>query len=146
MSNTNNDIEVLRFAQLLAKLDAPLPISDAMEQADPRKNGRGRVPMSEYLSKWFASQVTLGSGAFKRQKPNMSAKKAYNMLHYPEGRVWIAEALGADTDLVQRVADKALTIPRSSSAALTKGPFRNGFVLSQLPWELIAPLAKSRLG
>lgn len=134
---SDTDIEVRRFARLLAKLDAHLPISDAMEQADPQKNGRWWSSQREHMSRWFASQATTGSGAFTRQEPNVSAKTTYNRLQHPEGLVWIAEALGADTDLVQRVADEALTIPRRS---------RSAFVRSHLPWELIAQLAKSRLG
>ncbi len=131
------DIDVRRFAKLLAKLDAHLPISDAMEHADPQKNGRWWSSQREHMSSWFASQATTGSGAYTRQEPNLSAKTTYNRLQSPEGLIWIAEALGADTALVQRVAEEALTIPRRS---------RSAFIRSYLPWELIAQLAKSRQG
>ena len=135
MSDT--DIDVRRFAKLLAKLDEHLPISDAMEQADSQKNGRWWSSQREHMAEWFATQATTGSVAFMRQEPNVSAKTTYNRLQHPEGLVWIAEALGADTDLVQRVADEALTVPRRS---------RSAFVRSHLSWELVAQLAKSRLG
>ncbi|MEW6891931.1 hypothetical protein V3M60_10270 [Trueperella pyogenes] len=89
------DIDVRRFAKLLAKLDAHLPISDAMEHADPQKNGRWWSSQREHMSSWFASQATTGSGAYTRQEPNLSAKTTYNRLQSPEGLIWIAEALGA---------------------------------------------------
>lgn len=81
--------------------------------------------------------ASTSGGAFTRQEPNVSAKRAYNRLQHPEGLVWIAEVLGTDTDLVQRVADEALAVPRRS---------RSAFVGSPLSWELVAQLAKSRLG
>ncbi len=50
------DIDVRRFAKLLAKLDEHLPISGATEQADLKKNGRWRSSQREQMSNWFASQ------------------------------------------------------------------------------------------
>lgn len=131
------DFDVVQFARLLSQLPAHLPISDEMELADPQKQGRWWSSQREHMSDWFASQATTGSGAFTRSRPNRSAKTTYNRLAHPEGVVWIAEALGADRDLVQSVATEALTISRRS---------RSGFVRKRLPWTLIAQLAKSRLG
>lgn len=132
-----NDIDVHQFAKLLARLPERLVISDAMEQADPQKKGRWWSSQREHMSAWFASQATTGSGTFTRQAPNLSAKTAYNRLQHPEGLVWIAEALGADPDLLEQVAKEALTVPRRR---------RSGFVRKHLPWDLVADLAKSRLG
>lgn len=132
-----SDIDVRRFARLLAGLPEHLPISDAMEHADPQKKGRWWSSQREHMSTWFASQATTGSGAFTRQAPNRSAKTTYNRLQHPEGLMWIAEALGADTTLLQRVAEEALSIPRRR---------RSGFVRTHLPWNLIADLAKSQRG
>lgn len=131
------DVDVKEFARLLARLPEHLPISDAMEEADPQKNGRWWTSQREHMSSWFASQATRGSGAFTRRAPNRSAKMTYNRLQHPEGLVWIAEALGVDPALVRKVARDALDIPRRS---------RSGFVRKHIPWSLIAQLAKSRLG
>lgn len=65
-----NDIDVLRFARLLARLPEHLPVSDAMEQADPQKRRRWWSSQSQHMSTWFASQATTGSGKFTRQAPN----------------------------------------------------------------------------
>jgi hypothetical protein len=131
------DFDVKQFARLLARLPEHLEISDAMEEADPQKNGRWWTSQREHMTSWFASQATRGSGSFTRREPNRSAKMTYNRLQHPEGLVWIAEALGADPALVRKVARDALDIPRRS---------RSGFVRKHIPWSLIAQLAKSRLG
>ena len=88
------------------------------------------------MSRWFDAQATTGSGSFTRQKPNLSARKTYSTLQHSEGLVWIAEALGVDTQLVQQVANDALAINRRS---------RSKFVRQHLPWDMIAGLAKSQM-
>lgn len=131
------DFDVREFAQLLSTLPAHLPLSDAMEQADPQKTRRWWSSQREHMSVWFDSQATTGSGSFTRQKPNRSARATYNRLQHPEGLVWIAEALGADKKLLQQVTNEALSINRRK---------RSGFVRQHLPWDMIAALAKSLLG
>lgn len=130
------DFDVHRFARLLARLPAHLEISDSMEQADPQKD-RWWSSQREHMTGWFRSQATTGSGAYSRQRPNHSAKTTYNRLQSAEGMIWIAEALGADKDLVRQVADEALTLPRSS---------RCKHIRQHLPWELIAELAQPLMG
>ena len=131
------DVDVKEFARLLARLPEHLPISDAMEEADPQKNGRWWTSQREHMSSWFASQATRGSGAFTRRAPNRSAKMTYNRLQHPEGLVWIAEALGVDPALVRQVARDALDVPRRS---------RSSFVRKHIPWSLISQVAKSQMG
>ncbi|MDP9805895.1 hypothetical protein J2S70_000477 [Trueperella bonasi] len=133
---SSNDIEVKRFAKLLRKLPEHLPISEAMEQADPQKTRRWWSSQREHMATWFASQATTGKGAFTRKTPNRSAKKTYNRLQSPEGIVWIAEALGAEPTLLKQVVDEALKVPRRR---------RSGFIRKHLPWDLIAHLAKHHL-
>ena len=130
MSDT--DMDVRRFACLLDELEAHLPISDAFEAADPQKVGRWWTSQKEHMRVWFHTQATTGSGAFTRQQPNLSAKTAYNRLQSPDGLLWIAEALGADRELVEAVAEQALKVPRAS---------RSAFIRKNLPWNLIIELA-----
>ncbi|AXR73594.1 hypothetical protein DYI20_09280 [Auritidibacter ignavus] len=85
------------------------------------------------MTEWFASQTTTGFGAYVRRRPDLSAKKTHNRLQSAEKLVWIAEALGADADLVQQVADDVLIRP-------CRG--RCGHVREHLPWELIAEMAE----
>lgn len=129
------DFDVRQFSTLLSTLPAHLPISDAMEEADPQQ-GRWWSSQREHMVSWFAAQATHGSGAYTRQTPNRSAKRTYNRLQCPEGLVWIAEALGADPGLVQRTAEEALAVPIRS---------RSAFVRKTLPWDLIAELAAPRI-
>lgn len=136
-SGPSGDVDVMQFADLLNRLPAHLPISDAMERADPQKTGRWWTCQREHMVGWFRAQATTGAGAFTRAEPNRSAKTTYNRLQCAEGLVWIAEALGANPDMVSEVAQAALQVPRRS---------RSGFVRKNLPWELIAELATPRLG
>lgn len=125
---SDKDFDVHRFARLLARLPAHLEISDSMEQTAPQENRRWSS-QREHMTGWFRSQATTGSGAYSRQRPNHSAKTTYNRLQSAEGMIWIAEALGADKDLVRQAANEALTLPSSS---------RCKHIRQYLPRELIA--------
>ncbi|PXA77862.1 hypothetical protein DCC24_02885 [Auritidibacter sp. NML100628] len=85
------------------------------------------------MTEWFASQATTGFGAYVRRRTDLSATKTYNRRQSAEGLVWIAEALGADADLVQQAAHDVLIRP-------CRG--RRGYVREHLPWELIAEMAE----
>ncbi|MEW6859872.1 hypothetical protein [Trueperella pyogenes] len=130
------DFNVREFARLLGRLPDHLPISDAMEQADPQKKGRWWSSQREHMTSWFASQATTGSGSFTREVPNRSARTTYNRLQHPEGLIWIAEAVGVDPVLIDRVAHEALTMDRRK---------RSGFIRKHIPWEMVADQAKSQL-
>ncbi|KAB3523087.1 hypothetical protein GC425_02900 [Corynebacterium sp. zg254] len=125
-----SDINVLAFAQLLWELPREAPITEAMEAASGEKGWWDS--QQDHMTSWFTAQSTHGSGSYTRQTPNLSARKTYNRLQSPEGLMWIAEALGVDKDLLKRVADEALTVPRRSQSK---------FVRQHIPWEMIVELA-----
>lgn len=130
------DFDVEQFAHLLETLPQHMPISDAVEQADPQKKGRWWSSQREHMSVWFRSQVADGSGGFTRATANRSAKLTYNRLLHPEGLLWIAEALGAETASVQAAAKEAL--------AITDRRSRSKIVRKHLPWRLISELARKQ--
>lgn len=131
------DFDVREFANLLASLPEHMPISFAMENADPQKQGRWWDSQQEHMVSWFSAQATHGEGAFTRGEKNFSAKKTYNRLQCPEGLVWIAEALGADTELLEQVAQDALEVSRRS---------RSAYVRKHVPWAMVAELAQQQIG
>lgn len=87
--------------------------------------------------RWFTEQVTCGSGAFTRTEPNTSARTTYNRLLAPAAFVWMAEALGEDSAVVQAAADAARDEPNARK--------RPGLLRKQLPWSRIAELTRARL-
>lgn len=125
------------FARLMACLPPHLPISDEMEAADPQESGRWWSSQREHLVSWFDSQATRGHGAFTRSTPNCSAKTTYNRFQCAEGLVWLAEAVGVDSDLVAQAARDALAVPRRSRCKIVR---------DLIGWELIAQHAKSLRG
>ena len=55
---------------------------------------------AQHMVWWFSGQITLGSGAYRRSKPNFSAKKTWNGLRNPYSLLWIAIALGVEDAVV----------------------------------------------
>ena len=136
MPRIDEDLDVREFAKKLRRLPEHLPISDALEEQDPQKSGHWWNSQREHMSKWFDSQATTGSGAFSRQRPNRSARTTYNRLQHAEGIIWIAEALGVSSEIVQRAADAAIKEPNRKK--------RPKIVRDHLPWSLVFEKAKFR--
>lgn len=128
------DFDVREFADLLASLPEFMPISFTVDNADPDKVSR--YSQQEHMVSWFNAQATHGEGAYTREEKNFSAKKTYNRLQCPEGLVWIAEALGADTEFLELVAQGALEVPRRS---------RSAYVRKLVPWSMVAELAQKKM-
>lgn len=61
---------------------------------------------------WFSSQATLGGGAYSRDRPNTSARACYNRLLNPGMLIWIAAALGADDETIERATNAAIDAER----------------------------------
>jgi hypothetical protein len=138
-SKTPDDFHVDEFVQLLSAQVADQPMTTAFEDAWARAmqksasdSGRWRHNQKEHVLTWFASQVTRGGGAYSRQTPNTSARTTYNRLMNPAMILWIAEALGEDTEVVQEAGEKALAVPSRSRA---------GAARKVLPWSRIVALA-----
>ena len=59
----------------------------------------------EHLMAWFYSQHTHGSGAYTRARTNNSAKVTYNRFLCFDGLLWMAEALGESSNVLQGIVD-----------------------------------------
>ncbi|WP_298011697.1 hypothetical protein [uncultured Microbacterium sp.] len=129
------DLHVDEFVRILRSLEPHLPISDAYERDCPQLRGAWWTSQQEHMVRWFSSQKTLGSGAFTRSRPNVSARTTYNRLLAPAAFVWMAEALGERPEIVQAAADAARAEPNAR-----KHP---GLLRKQLPWERVAALARA---
>jgi len=134
---TDDDIHVSEFVRVLEILEPHLPISDQYERDCFQKPGTWWSSQQKHMVSWFSGQLTLGSGAFTRQQPNMSARTTYNRLLAPAAFVWMAEALGEDPRVVQAAADAARDEPNARK--------RPGLLRQYLPWRRIAELTRPYL-
>lgn len=137
--NASEDFHVDDFVRILRSLPADQPKTKEFETnwAAERGNqtpdtGRWYHRQKSHVISWFASQVTRGSGAYSRAKPNTSARTTYNRLLNPAMPLWIAEALGEAPEVVQQAGEQALTVPPRSRTATAR---------KVLPWSRIAELA-----
>ena len=78
-----------------------------------------------------------GPGAYKRKSRGRTAKAAYNSLRCAPALVWIAEALGEDTDVVRRAVSTAEAAGPSLSSQC-------GAIRKVVPWDRIEELIALR--
>ena len=133
------DFDVLDFARLLSRLPAHLPISDDYDgfvDGEYRYSKPWYASQRQHMVAWFRGQATTGAGAYTRNTPNHSARRAYNRLLDAGSLLWINEALGQDPDLVRRAAE----------AAALEREYRKRcrIVREHLPWDQVARLAEAR--
>ena len=100
------DMRAPAFARLLQKLPAHTPVADKWE--------RMRTPPSKWwdsqrthMTAWFSQAE--GPGAYGRKRAQ-TAGQTYNRLLCPPALLWIAEALGEDTETVRAAANEALSL------------------------------------
>jgi hypothetical protein len=132
---SSGDMPTRDFVRVLRRLEPHLPISDAYERDRPQLKGVWWSSQKEHMVRWFSDQDSRGSGAFTRIVPNTSARTTYNHLLCPPAFVWMAEALGEDSTVVQAAADVARGEPNARK--------RPGLLRRHLPWERISQLARA---
>lgn len=86
---------------------------------------------------WFEGQPTTGEGAYSRETPNTSAKRAYNRLLCALALIWIADALGVPSSRVAESVDAVLTADGDHRRACEA-------IRKVLPGELVAEQAVAR--
>lgn len=133
----DDDLHIDEFVQVLRTLEPHLPISDAYERDRPQPRGAWWSSQKEHMTVWFADQDEPRAGNFTRKNPNESARKTYNRLSCTAAFIWLAEALGEDTELVRAAAEAARAEP---NARRRPGALRKFF-----PWSRIARLARDRM-
>lgn len=131
------DFDIESFSKFLACLPDHFPISDAMqgrdkEDSDDEYSDVWYDSQREHMEAWFFFQQTHGAGAYSRDVRNFSSKKTYNRLLCAPALIWMAEAVGADTELIQKAADEASQLPYRSQCRCVR---------KYLPWDMIARLA-----
>ena len=133
---SKEDFHVTQFIRILRSCEAHLPVSDRYEQDLPQVRGTWWTSQQEHMVAWFGNQTTRGSGAYSRAAPNTSARTTYNRLLSAPAFLWMAEALGEETAVVQAAADAARQEPDARR--------RPGILRKHLPWGRIAELARAR--
>ena len=104
------DIDVVVFSEFLRYLEPDLPVTRALD----RWGTKGWYKSQKmHMVLWVDSQSTKGSGNYTRSKPNASAKRMYNRFLNPGGLLWMAEALGENTETLERAAKAAAEAEQS---------------------------------
>lgn len=123
------DINVLVFADYLQEKEEHYSISDKYNESYGQVNNVNWTNQKEHMVPWFKSQQTRGEGKFTRLAPNTSSRRTYNRLHCPEALLWIAEAVGIDSKLVQKAANEAAEAKNNRK--------RSGIIRSIISWDMI---------
>jgi len=87
-----------------------------------------------HMVRWFASQMTLGQGAYGRAAPNPSARATYNRLRFANSLLWICTVLGADRNLIQRTAEEV--------GEKRQGAKPCGIIRQLIPFDDLLPLVQ----
>ena len=102
------DMNVLDFARVISMIKKETPIADSFEEKYKKESDWWSC-QREHLTIWCLHQPTLGvkydKGIWRRKTPNNSAVKMYNKLSCPGTFLWLAEALGEEEELIQRVVE-----------------------------------------
>ena len=87
-----------------------------------------------HMVRWFASQMTLGQGAYGRATPNPSARATYNRLRYANSLLWICTVLGADRNLIHQAAEE--------TGEKRQGAKPCGIIRQLIPFDDLLPLVQ----
>lgn len=87
-----------------------------------------------HMVRWFASQMTLGQGAYGRANPNPSARATYNRLRYANSLLWICSVLGVERNLIRQAAEEA--------GDKRQGARPCGIIRQLIPFDDLLPLAQ----
>lgn len=123
------DIDVIEFADYLQEKKKHYMISDKYNECYGQVNNVYWSNQKDHMISWLQSQNTTGEGKFVRKVPNKSSKRTYNCLCCSEAILWIAEAVGINSDLVQKAADKA-----AEMESVRKRP---GLIRTFISWDMI---------
>lgn len=121
------DCDCREFADILSNKKPHYPISDRYItniHDSPVKSGRNE---REHMVSWFEDNETTGSGSYTRRVPNASARRCYNMLQNVASLLWIAEAAGISSAIVERAYDEAVKAGDRRRAC--------GAIRRLIPWE-----------
>lgn len=102
MNNCNQDMDVLEFARKICMLSIDTPLANKYDEEYGQRTGRWWSCQREHLTVWALGYPIKGIGNFTHE-PSNSSKKMYNHFGRPETLLWLAEALGVDSKLIEEV-------------------------------------------
>ena len=102
MNNCNQDMDVLEFARKISRLSIDTPLANKYDEEYGQRSDRWWSCQREHLTVWALHYPTKGIGNFTHE-PSNSSKKMYNHFGRPETLLWLAEALGVDSKLIEEV-------------------------------------------
>ncbi|MCU1471014.1 MAG: hypothetical protein JWQ39_2163 [Glaciihabitans sp.] len=114
------------FARKLRFAHSHYPISDAYER-DYLPGKHWWSSQREHVTAWL-DEID-GPGAYDRASRGLAARHAYMHFQCAPGLLWIAEALGEDTSIVQFASD--------SAAGIGRGGTQCAAIRRVIPWERI---------
>jgi len=124
-----SDAHVIPFAEVLAHI--PYDLDD---RAFCESIGVSYDYEQLHMVRWFASQMTLGQGAYGRATPNPSARATYNRLRYANSLLWICTVLGADRNLIHQAAEE--------TGEKRQGAKPCGIIRQLIPFDDLLPLVQ----
>lgn len=126
----DSDIHVDDLRKLIQRLQEHVPLTDNFESGLSAKVWYRS--QKEHLNGWLRGYN--GPGAYGRKHPSTSGKQAYNHLRCAPALLWLAEALGEESEVLERAIDGirgAGSNPSSQCAAFRR----------IVPWSRIVELA-----
>ena len=100
MNNCNQDMDVIEFARKICMLSIDTPLANKYDEEYGQRTGRWWSCQREHLTVWALHYPTKGKDNFTHE-PSNSSKKIYNHFGRPETLLWLAEALGVDSKLIE---------------------------------------------
>ena len=102
MNNCNQDMDVIEFDRKICMLSIDTPLANKYDEEYGQRTGRWWSCQREHLTVWALHYPTKGKDNFTHE-PSNSSKKMYNHFGRPETLLWLAEALGVDSKLIEEV-------------------------------------------
>ena len=102
MNNCNQDMDVIEFARKICMLSIDTPLANKYDEEYGQRTGRWWSCQREHLTVWALHYPTKGKDNFTHE-PSNSSKKMHNHFGRPETLLWLAEALGVDSKLIEEV-------------------------------------------
>ncbi|WP_368909690.1 hypothetical protein [Streptococcus sp. oral taxon 061] len=102
MNNCYQDMDVLEFARKISRLSIDTPLANKYDEEYGQRSDRWWSCQREHLTVWALHYPTKEKDNFTHE-PSNSSKKMYNHFGRPETLLWLAEALGVDSKIIEEV-------------------------------------------
>ena len=132
---SNEDLSAVDFSRLLSKLPERLPISDAYDarrpgSIDSLSEQHWYSSPKQSMVSWY-EDLESPDGSTRRRR-SLEAKIGWNRSLSPQGMLWIAEALGEESAILNEAASEAGHHKRLASQCAA--------IRRVIPWARVAEL------